>query len=90
MSESKDKVRQLEATLFAKQEEHSSDASCREQLLRENSEKISALVKDLEEQAKAKTGLESEIKVTVSLALFIISHAQYHEICCKIIQMSFD
>lgn len=66
VSDSDSKIRELEATLFAKQEEHSSDASIREQQLRENSERISALAKDIEEHAQIKTGLDSEIKILKS------------------------
>ncbi|XP_027052096.1 CAP-Gly domain-containing linker protein 1-like [Pocillopora damicornis] len=66
VSDSDSKIRELEATLFAKQEEHSGDASIREQQLRENSERISALAKDIEEHAKIKTGLDSEIKILKS------------------------
>lgn len=86
VSDSDSKIRELEATLFAKQEEHSGDASIREQQLRENSERISALAKDIEEHAKIKTGLDSEIKILVGVALvssYKLSYAQYSVICFK-------
>ena len=72
VSDSDSKIRELEATLFAKQEEHSDDASIREQQLRENSERISALAKDIEEHAKIKMGLDSEIKILVGVAFVFI------------------
>ena len=86
VSDSDSKIRELEATLFAKQEEHSDDASIREQQLRENSERISALAKDIEEHAKIKTGLDSEIKILVGVAFvssYKLSYAQYSVICFK-------
>ena len=86
VSDSNSKIRELEATLFARQEEHSGDASIREQQLRENSERISALAKDIEEHAKIKTGLDSEIKILVSVAFvssYKLSYAQYSVICFK-------
>ncbi|PFX23382.1 CAP-Gly domain-containing linker protein 1-like isoform X2 [Stylophora pistillata] len=66
VSDSNSKIRELEATLFAKQAEHSGDANLRELQLKENSEKISSLAKELEGHTKTKTGLESEIKILKS------------------------
>ena len=66
-TEYENKIKELEATLFATQEQHSSDTSFREQEVTKISEKIAALENDLEEHAKIKSSLESELKTTVSI-----------------------
>ena len=72
LTEFDNKIKELEAALFNKQEQHSSDDSLKEQKLKQNSEKITALEKDLEEQTKNKAGLENELKITVSFPVFIL------------------
>ena len=67
LTESDNKIKELEATLFAKLEQHSSDASFREQEVKTISEKIAALENDLEEHTKIKSNLENELKATVSM-----------------------
>jgi len=68
LTESENKIKELEATLFAKLEQHSSDVSFREQEVTKISEKIAALENDLEEHTKIKSRLEKELKTTVSVA----------------------
>ena len=67
LTESENKIKELEATLFATQEQHSSDASFREQEVTKISQKIAALENDLEERTKIKSSLENELKTTVSV-----------------------
>lgn len=66
LTESENKIKELEATLFATQEQHSSDASFREQEVTKISQKIAALENDLEEHTKIKSSLENELKTTKS------------------------
>lgn len=68
LTESENKIKELEATLFAKLEQHSSDVGFREQEVTKISEKIAALENDLEEHTKIKSRLEKELKTTVSVA----------------------
>jgi len=67
LTESESKIKELETTLFATQEQHSSDTSFREQEVAKISEKIAALENDLEEHTKIKSSLENELKTTVSV-----------------------
>ena len=67
LTESENKIKELEATLFATQEQHSSDTSFREQEVTKISEKIAALENDLEEHTKIKSSLENELKTIVSI-----------------------
>lgn len=70
LTESENKIKELEATLFAKLEQHSSDVSFREQEVTKISEKIAALENDLEKHTKIKSRLEKELKTTVSVVWF--------------------
>ena len=68
LRESRNRIVDLEAALAGKLEEQSSDANIRDQELTKYREKVASLETNLEQQNKAKTGLENELKITVSLS----------------------
>ena len=80
LTESENKIKELEATLFATQEQHSSDASFREQEVTKISQKIAALENDLEEHTKIKSSLENELKTTVSIVKLVHVTASFNNI----------
>ena len=79
LTESENKIQELEATLFATQEQHSSDTSFREQEVTKISQKIAALENDVEEHTKTKSSLENELKTTVSIVKLVHVTASFNK-----------
>ena len=74
LSDSHDKVKELESSLFLATEEKSSCAIVSDQELRKKCEKIANLERELEESYTRQAEIESELKTIVSLNKPLLFH----------------